>query len=188
MVRLFSPILLIIAAIAPVQAAPSKWNVNLAKSSLSWTVEINSQVVTGKFKAFGAIIAFDPKDLANSSAKITIDMTEPKSGDQTRDQMLLQPEWFNVLDFPQAVFQSTSFAPKGGNAYDVKGTLKLKGVTKDIVLPMTIVVNGNSATAKGELSLTRRDFNVGASQAFATDTPVATKVKVMVNVAATRAK
>lgn len=188
MVRVFSLLLLLVAAIAPAGAAPATWNVDQAKSSLSWTVVINGQTVTGKFKAFGAVIAFDPKDLAHSSAKITMDMTEPKSGDQTRDQMLLQPEWFNVLDFPQAVFQTTSFVAKGGNAYDVKGNLTLKGVVKEIALPMTIAINGNAATAKGELSLTRRDFNVGASQAFATDAPVALKVKVMVNVVATRAK
>jgi polyisoprenoid-binding protein YceI len=188
MVRVFSLLLLLIAAIAPAQAAPPKWNVDPAKSSLSWVVEINEQTVTGKFKAFGALIAFDAKDLANSSAKITVDMTEPKSGDQTRDQMLLQPEWFNVLDFPQAVFQTTSFVSKGGNAYDVRGKLTLKGVTKEIALPMTIATNGNAATAKGELSLARRDFNVGASEAFAKDAPVTLTVKVMVNVAATRAK
>lgn len=188
MVRVFSVLLFIAAAIAPAQAAPAKWNVNPAKSSLSWTVVINGQTVSGKFKAFGALIAFDPTDLAQSSAKITMDMTEPKSGDQTRDQMLLQPEWFNVLDFPQAVFQTTGFVSKGSNAYDVKGNLTLKGVTKEITLPMTIAVSGNAATAKGELSLTRRDFNVGGSQAFEGDTPVALKVKVMVNVAATRAK
>ena len=93
-------------------AAPARWNVDQAKSSLTFVVNVNGQVVTGKFKAFGALIAFDPADLAHSSAKITMDMTEVKSGDATRDAMLLKPDWFNVLDFPQAVFQTTRSSRK----------------------------------------------------------------------------
>jgi polyisoprenoid-binding protein YceI len=115
-------------------------------------------------------------------------MTESKTGDATRDAMLLKPDWFNVLDFPQAVYQTTSFVSKGGNAYEARGTLKLKGVTKEVVLPFTLDINGNTAVAKGTTVLTRRDFNVGQSSDFQTGTPVALTVKVMVNVTATRAK
>jgi polyisoprenoid-binding protein YceI len=172
----------------PVSAAPAKWNVDLSKSSLAYTVVVNGQTVTGKFNAFGAIIAFDPADLEHSSAKITIDMTESKTGDRTRDAMLLKPDWFNVLDFPQAVYQTTSFVSKGGNAYEAHGQLKLKGVTKEVVLPFTLDIKGNTAVAKGETVLTRRAFNVGAGKDFETGSPVALEVKVMVNVTANRAK
>jgi len=169
-------------------AAPARWNVDLAKSSLSYVVVVNGQTVTGKFKAFGAIIAFDPADLAHSSAKITIDMTESKTGDATRDAMLMKPAWFNVLDFPQAIYQTTSFVSKGGNAYEAQGQLKLKGVTKDVALPFTLAINGNTAVAKGETTLTRRAFDVGAGEDFEGAKPVALEVKVMVNVTARRAK
>ena len=169
-------------------AAPAKWTVDPAKSSLTWEVSVNGQPVTGKFQAFGALIAFDPADLAHSSAKITMDMTAVKSGDATRDAMLLKPDWYNVLDFPQAVFQTTSFVARGGNKFDAVGTLKLKGVAKPITLPLTIDINGNRAVAKGTVTLKRREFNVGASKEFAGDAPVGLSVKVMVNVTATRAK
>jgi len=169
-------------------AAPARWNVDLAKSSLTYTVVVNGQTVTGTFKAFGAIIAFDPADLAHSSAKITIDMTGSKTGDRTRDAMLLKPDWFNVLDFPQAIYQTTSFVSKGGDAYEAQGQLKLKGVTKDVALPFTLAINGDTAVAKGETTLTRRAFNVGAGKDFEGAAPVALQVKVMVNVMAKRAK
>jgi polyisoprenoid-binding protein YceI len=169
-------------------AAPSTWQVDAAKSSLTFEVIVNGQKVTGKWKAFGALIAFDPADLAHSSAKITMDMTDVKSGDATRDAMLLKPEWFNVLDFPQAVFQTTNFVSKGGDAYEARGKLKLKRVTKDVVLPFTLKITGDTAVMKGQTVLLRSAFTVGQSAAFAADTPVALNVKVLVNVTAKRAK
>lgn len=169
-------------------AAPPRWNVVPAKSSLSFVVEVNGQRVTGKFAGFGALIAFDPADLAHSSVKITMDMTAVKSGDATRDAMLLKPDWFNVLDFPQAVYEATSFVAKGANRYEALGKLKLKGVTRDVALPFTLTISGDTAVAKGETILARRAFNVGQGKEFETGKPVALNVKVMVNVTATRAK
>jgi len=169
-------------------AQPARWNVDQGKSSLSYNVSISGQSVTGKFRSFGSLINFDPADLAHSSAKITIDMTDQKSGDATRDAMLQKPDWFNILDFPKAVFQTTSFVWKAGALYDVHGTLTLKGVSKPIVLPLTIAINGDTATAKGEVTLQRKDFHVGQGGQFETGKPVALAVKVMVNLTARRAK
>jgi polyisoprenoid-binding protein YceI len=171
----------------PAWATPPKWTVDPSKSSLGFEVVVNGQKVAGRFNAFGALIAFDPADLANSSAKITIDMTEAKSGDATRDAMLLKPDWFNVLDFPQAVFQTTSFVAKGGNAYEAKATLTLKGVARDVTLPFTLAIKGNTAVVKGETVLKRLSFGVGQGKDFTGDVPVALNVKVLVNLTATRA-
>lgn len=187
MIRVLS-IALAFAAAFPAIAAPASWTVDPAKSSLSFAVAINGQTVTGKFKAFGALIAFDPADLAHSSAKVTVPMDEAKTGDATRDAMLLKPAWFNILDFPQAVFQTTSFASKGGNKYEANAKLSLKGVTKDLTLPFTLDIKGNTAVMKGETELKRLAFGVGQGPDFASGTPVALSVKVMVNVTATRAK
>ena len=188
MLRFFVCVFAILAFALPASAAPVKWNVDPAKSSLSFEVLISGQKVTGKFKAFGALIAFCTDDLAHSSAKITIPMDEAKTGDATRDAMLLKPTWFNILDFPQAVYQTTAFVAKGGDKYEAHGKLSLKGVTKDVVLPFTLSIKGDTAIAKGETTLQRLQFGVGTGSDFATGTPVALSVKVMVNVTAKRAK
>ncbi len=188
MLRVLLLFVALIVAVPVSTAAPAKWNVDPAKSSLTFVVSVAGQSVTGKFKAFGALIAFDPADLANSSAKITIPMDEAKTGDATRDAMLLKPDWFNILDFPQAVFQTTSFVAKGGNKYEAAGLLKLKGVSKSLTLPFTLDVAGNTAVMKGETVLKRLDFGVGKAADFMSETPVALSVKVMVNITAKRAK
>lgn len=187
MLRVAAIVAAFFACLAPAWAAPPKWNVDASKSSLTYEVVVNGQKVVGRFKAFGALIAFDPADLANSSAKITIDMTEAKSGDATRDAMLLKPDWFNVLGFPQAVFQTTSFASKGGNAFEAKAKLTLKGATRDVALPFTLAIKGTTAVVKGETVLKRLEYGVGQGKDFAADAPVALSVKVLVNLTATRA-
>src|SRR5262245_33850106 len=107
MLRLMTVFTVLSLLATPAFAAPARWNVDPAKSSLTYQVDVNGQIVKGSFPGFGALIAFDPADLAHSSAKITMDTTSPKTGDATRDAMLQKPDWFNVLDFPQAVYQTT---------------------------------------------------------------------------------
>ena len=102
--------------------------------------------------------------------------------------MLLKPDWFNILDFPQAVFQTTSFVAKGGNKYEAVGSLKLKGVSKALSLPFTLDIKGDTAVMKGVTVLKRLDFGVGNTKDYAGETPVALSVKVMVNLTAKRAK
>jgi len=180
--------LIALMAAVPGSAAPVKWNVDQAKSSLEFAVVVEGVAVRGKFKAFGSQIAFCTDDLAHSSAKITIPMDEAKTGLAERDAMLLKPAWFNILDFPQAVFQTTSFVSKGGNKYEAAAKLTLKGVSKDITLPFTLDIKGDTAVMKGETVLKRLAFGVGQGPDFATATPVALDVKVMVNVTARRVK
>lgn len=186
--RFVASLIFAMTATLPATAAAAKWNVDQAKSTLSFTVNVNGQKVDGKFGSFGANIAFDPADLAHSSANIILPMDVAKTDEATRDAMLLKPDWFNVLDFPKAEFHTTSITSKGGNKYEAAGTLKLKGVSKPVTLPFTLDITGDTAVMKGEAQLKRLDFGVGNSKEYAGETPVGLSVKVMVNVTAKRAK
>jgi polyisoprenoid-binding protein YceI len=171
-------------------AAP-QWTVDPARSKLTFEVIVNGQTVVGTFKSFGALVTFAPDDLPGSKAKITIDMTDFASGDKTRDTMLFGPNWFNAKDFPKATFETTAFEFKGNDkpnvgSYDVKGKLTLRGVSKDIVLPLSITITGSTAHVVGETTLTRTDFTVGQGKEFAGPTPVALQVKVNVDLTATK--
>ena len=170
-----------------VAAAAPSWQVDPAKSALTFSVVVNGQTVQGKYDGFGANIKFDPANLAQSSAKITIDASAYKTGDRTRDVMLMKPAWFNVLDFPQVIFQTTEFTAKGGKAYVAKAKLTLKGISKDITLPFTLNIKGNTAIMKGETTLKRLAFNIGQGEDYTGEKPVALSVKVIVNITARRA-
>lgn len=184
--RVLGVALLVLTSAIQANAAPPSWQVDPGKSALTFAVVVNGQTVKGAFDGFGTIIKFDPANLAQSSARITIDASAYKTGDRTRDVMLMKPAWFNVLDFPQVIFQTTGFVSKGGNAYDAKGKLTLKGITKDVTLPFTLNINGNTATMQGATTLKRLNFNIGQGEDFTGEAPVALSVKVMVNIVARR--
>jgi len=75
-------------------------------------------------------------------------------------------------------FTSTEIRHKGGNAYEMDGKLKLRGVEKAVTVPFTLDINGTAASAKGEVDLIRTDFGVGQGQFEKTD-QVAGSVKVV---------
>jgi polyisoprenoid-binding protein YceI len=66
--------------------------------------------------------------------------------------------------FPRAVFQSSAISPLGGGRFQVKGKLELKGTTRDLVVPVTIVQNGPQSTATGEFVLRRLDYKIGENE------------------------
>lgn len=189
MFRLVALSLALLALSATARAAePPAWRVDAAKSALTFTVKVNNQIVNGRFPGFGALIKFDPANLAQSSAKIKIDTTGIKTFNATRDSMLLKPAWFNVLDFPQATFQSTGFTASGPGAYVCNGKLTIKGSSKDVSLPFKLAIAGNTATMKGETTIRRLDFKVGEGPDYVGETPVSLTVKVLVNIKAYKVK
>jgi polyisoprenoid-binding protein YceI len=167
-------------------ASPPAWQVDAAKSSLTFKVLVNNQTVTGKFPGFGALIRFDPADLAGSSAKITMDTTGIKTNDKTRDAMLLKPAWFNVLDFPQAKFQCDRFVSTGPGKFVCEGKLTIKSIARPVNLPFTLDIRSNRAFMKGTTTIKRLDFKVGEGPDFASGVPVALTVDVFVDLQATR--
>lgn len=71
--------------------------------------------------------------------------------------------------YPDITFKSTEV--KGflkNNQFEVKigGDMMLHGVTKHIVIPATVSIEGDSLHAKGEFDLDRSKFNVNATSAF----------------------
>jgi polyisoprenoid-binding protein YceI len=171
----------------PATAAPA-WTVDATKSQLTFKVNVNGQIVDGRFPGFGSVIRFDPADLASSSVKITVDTTGIKTNDVTRDAMLLKPAWFNVLGFPKATFQSTRFIADGPGRFFCEGKLTIKGITQDMKLPFTLDMRGNKAVVRGTGTIRRLDFKIGEGPDFATGSPVALEVKVNFDVTATQNK
>jgi len=83
------------------------------------------------------------------------------------------------------VFDAQSFRAQGGNAYDAAGTLTIRGISKSVILPFTLDINGATAHAKGHLDIVRSSFGVGQG-AWATGQWVALDVGVDLDITAQR--
>ena len=79
----------------------------------------------------------DQEKPENSTFEIVIEAGNIDTANQKRDDHLRSPDFFNVKQFPQITFKSTSVKSAGDNVYEVTGDLTLHGVTR----PITLIVN-----------------------------------------------
>jgi polyisoprenoid-binding protein YceI len=166
-------------------AAAANWTVDNGKSILGFIGTQSGASFEGHFTKWQAQIDFDPAKPASGHALVTIDMSSATTGDSQKDQSLPQSDWFNVKSFPQATFEATNFRAKGGNAFEAAGTLTIRGIKKDVLLPFTFETDGNSGHAKGKLDLLRTDFGVGQGD-WASGDMVGLSVSVTVDIRASK--
>jgi polyisoprenoid-binding protein YceI len=148
------------AAIAS-PALAADWTVQPAQSTLGFSGMQTGAPFQGVFTQWTAQISFDPANPQAAHVKVIIKTASAKTGDTQRDTAMPDPDWFDVSAFPQAVFEATGFTPEGGNKYQAAGTLTIRGVSQKVALPFTLVITGNQAEAKGEISLLRTAYGVG---------------------------
>ncbi len=177
--------LLLLAAPA-IAAPPPQWTVDPGKSTLGFSGTQTGARFTGRFNRYKATIAFNPDHPEASRIAVAVDLGSAATGDTQRDTALPGKDWFDVAQFPVARFITTSIQHKGGNTYVAAGNLMLHGVTRQVVLPFTLTISGDTAHAKGHAQLVRNAFGVGQG-AWATGQWVALEVGVDIDIVATRA-
>lgn len=176
-----------LAIAAPAWAAPPAWTVDKAASKVGIGSIFDGQAVSGSFRKWDADIRFDPKDLAHSSAKVTIDVGSAATGDADRDAALPDTPWFYAAKYPKATFVTHSFKALGANRYEAQGELTIKGVTKPLTLPFTLVITGDTAKMNAAVGVNRLAFGVGQGE-WATTQVIPAAVQVTIALTAHRAK
>ena len=173
------------AVFAAGPALAADWTVDQGKSRLGFSgVQVGASF-QGRFTRWEAHIAFDPAKPEAGHATVLIDMASARTGDTQRDEALPQGDWFASSQFPQARFEAKSFRAKGGGAYEAVGTLTIRGISHDAVLPFTLTVSGDTAHVQGRMQLVRTGFGVGQG-AWSSGQWVALDVGVDVDLTATR--
>ena len=141
--------------------------VGLAISSLNSKIEFTGSKVTGKheggFRSFKGSIDLVDENPELSRVSVEIDMASVFTDTDKLTAHLQTGDFFEVKEFPRAVFESTKIArnPDGGeNAYSVTGDLELRGVRKSVTFPAAIAVNGDEVSVNAEFAINRKDFGV----------------------------
>jgi polyisoprenoid-binding protein YceI len=156
--------LMVFAASAQAQLAVAPARLVPAQSEITFQVKQSGVPIDGRFRAFDAQVALDPKALQTGSVTISIDTGSATVGFAESDAELPQPAWFSVAKFPRAVFQSSAIKALGSGRLQVTGKLTLKGTSQELVVPVTIVQAGALTTASGEFVVKRLDFKIGENE------------------------
>ena len=93
----------------------------------------------GQFGKVEGTLEFDQANPTQSSVNVTVGLGSVNTNVPKLDQHLQTDEFFDVAKFPTATFKSTK-VEKGGSANKLKvtGDLTLHGVTKPVVLDVTV--------------------------------------------------
>ena len=113
-------------------------------------------------------ITYDPANVGASKVEVTIPLSGLNSHVGDFDDHLRSDDFFDAAKFPNITFKSTSVKAAGKGKLKVTGDLTIKGITKPVVLNVTINKLGMQPIAKREAAgfsatttIKRSDFDVG---------------------------
>lgn len=171
------------------------FQIDKAHSEAAFQVRHLISKVRGRFSDLSGTIAFDEGQPERSVVDVAIQASSIDTGTNDRDAHLRSDDFFAVEKFPLITFRSVSIAPKGQAAFDVTGDLKVRGVTRQVVIPVSYLGAatdpwGNQKIAfEGELTLNRKDYGLNWNAALETGGfLVGDEVKVSLQIQAAAAK
>lgn len=150
------------------------FSIDKAHSEAAFQVRHLISKVRGRFTDFDGRIEFDATAPERSSVNVTIQTASIDTNTPDRDTHLRSDDFFAVDTFPTITFVSTAIAPKGGNHYDVTGTLTMRGVSRTVVLAVEFLGTatdpwGNQKLAfEGEVTVNRKDYGLNWNAALET--------------------
>ncbi len=161
--------------------AEDSWQVQ--QGALNIVVNQSGSDVSGSFADWTAAIAYsETADDAGTygNVDVVINIASLSLGAVTDQAMAA--DYFNVSTFPTAQF--TADLVTEGNQMIARGTLTIRDQTVPVEMPFTLAIDGDTATATGELSVDRRDFDIGAGVGDAGT--LGFSVEIQFNLTATR--
>jgi polyisoprenoid-binding protein YceI len=138
--------------------------VNTAASQISFTYQQMGSRVYGTFGKFEAVLDVDTDDLSDAQVSLHIDLASIDAGSEDANTELVKPAWFDTLAYPQAIFQSSRFTQVAEHRYVIDGQLTLKGITRDVQVPVELKADNVIGIFDGELVLKRDAFGLGAGE------------------------
>jgi polyisoprenoid-binding protein YceI len=145
--------------------APVKYKVDTKASTLVWTGKKvtgehrgTAALASGELTVEGKLVKQGTFEIDLSALTVT-DLTDPASNAKLVNH-LKGDDFFSTTKFPKASFVITSFVPKSGDDYLVKGKLTIKGITNDVEFPATVKSDGKKLTATAKIVVDRTKYDI----------------------------
>lgn len=161
--RLLTPLLLVGLALLPggPVLATSYERLLTEQSRISFVSRQMGVPVEGQFRRFSGQIAFDPACPEAARATLEVELASFDMGSREVYDEVVSRNWFDVRQFPTARFVATGLRHLGGDRYEVRGQMTIKGRTRAITVPVTFRPQGRNALLEGSFTLRRLDYGIG---------------------------
>lgn len=151
----------------------AQWNIDNAHSAADFVVRhMMVTNVRGTFGELSGIINFDPANPAQASVEATINVASISTGVEDRDNHLRSPDFFDVENYSNIIFKSTSTEVTGENSAKIIGDLTIRDVTKNVTLNVEFLGQTPSpfgdtrAGFEANVKINREDFGLTWNQAL----------------------
>lgn len=149
------------APAAPGTARVGNWRVE--GGSLDLSVRQMGAAVNGSFARWQAGISHDAAITEGKTGTVTVEIDLASLSLGSVADQAKGPEFLDLANHPTATFTADLMAGPAGPV--AEGRLVLRGQEKPLTLPFSLTITGDRAEARGEVTLDRRDFGIGAGYA-----------------------
>lgn len=111
------------------------WKLDPAHTSVKFSVKhMMIAKVHGSFDQVTGQLNYDVNTPEEAQMDVHIDINSIHTGDQKRDEHLKSADFFDAKKNPEITFKSKHIEKKGEENFNVTGDLKIRNVTKEVVL------------------------------------------------------
>jgi len=152
----------------PLLSATTTYQIDPRHSDAQFAVaHLMISTVRGEFHGITGTVVYDDSDVSKSSVNVTIDATTVDTREPDRDKDLKSDKFFDVANHPSMTFKSTKVEAAGPGKLKVTGDLTIHGITKPIVLEVTVPKapikdpwGFQRSAVSGTTKINRQDFGV----------------------------
>lgn len=155
--------------------ATERWEIDASHSGVHFSVRhLVIAKVRGQFSRWTGALAVPDGDFTKATVEAVIDGSSIETGVADRDAHLKSPDFFDVAQYPEVLFTSVRFEPRGDTDGRLVGNLTIKGITHEVALDVERHGQakdpwGNERAAfSAKASIDRKDFGLTWNQALET--------------------
>jgi len=141
------------------RADTTRYRVQSDGSQLGFHATSRLANADGRFTRFSGEVLADPADLASGRVRVSIEAASIETGIGRRDNHLRSEGFLYVERFPTITFESTRVERDGGHLV-LMGRLSIRGVTREVRVPVEVSVADGRLEARGRFDINREDFGV----------------------------
>jgi polyisoprenoid-binding protein YceI len=123
----------------------------------TYEVEFSGGRIHGEFKGLKADIQFDKTHPEQAKISASIEVATVATGFFLKNSHV--EDGLDADKYPTISFSSTAVS-NNGSAYDAKGNLTMKGVTKPVTIHFTFDDKGAGGIFKGSFKIIPKSFNI----------------------------
>jgi len=141
-------------------------SIDANRSSLSATFRQMNVPVEGAFKRISGDVVFDVARPQDARAALDIDLASFDLGPGTEDYAVetRRKDWFDTTRFPRATFTLAGARALGGDRFEARGKLSLKGRVLDLVANVVRRSESGVQVFEGQLPIRRLAFGIGEGE------------------------